>query len=275
MNMTIKEAVNLASKKLNHIEAIVLLQYILNMDKKYIIINSDKMLSKNQEDQLIKNLNKLENGIPLQYITSKAYFMGLEFYVNENVLIPQPDTEILVEEALKVIRKSDKDLKILDLCTGTGCIAISIAKYEKNVQIYGTDISREALKVAEINYKNLLKSGINTNENEIIFFQSDMFNNIKERFDVIVCNPPYIKVGEIKSLSQEVQNEPKIALDGGADGLKYYRIIRNNIQRFLNKNGTLLMEIGYNQREAVQGLFENSSCIKDLSGNDRVVIWRN
>ncbi len=295
-NMTVREALDLASKKTNHIEANTLLQYILNVDKKYIIVNSNSPINQSQEELLMKSLCELENGIPLQYITSKAYFMGLEFYVDKNVLIPQPDTEILVEEALKIINASNKKLRILDLCTGSGAIAVSIAKYAKNVEIIGSDISKEALDIAKINYKKLIKLDngvlknknviksrgndnlINSNNeassNKIKFIVSDMFDKIKGRFDLIISNPPYIKTEVIKQLSKDVQNEPKIALDGGEDGLRFYKIIRDNIESFLAKDGTLLMEIGYDQKKEVQSLFEHSKCIKDLSGNDRVIIWR-
>ena len=289
--MTIKEALDLSSEKIDYIEANVLLQYVLNVDRNYIIVNQDEALEKEQEELLIESLKKLESGTPLQYITSKANFMGLEFYVNQNVLIPQPDTEILVEEALKIINKSTKTLKVLDLCTGSGAIAVSIARYTKNVQICASDISESALEVAKINCERLVitnhENKINSEEiadgvisanseiNKIKFINSDMFDNIKGKFDLIITNPPYIKTEAIKKLSKEVQNEPKIALDGGEDGLKFYKIIRENVENFLEKDGTLLMEIGYDQKEEVQKLFENSKCIKDLAGNDRVIIWRN
>lgn len=289
--MTIKEALDLSIEKIDYIEANVLLQYVLNVDRNYIIANQDEALEKEQEELLIESLKKLESGTPLQYITSKANFMGLEFYVNQNVLIPQPDTEILVEEALKIINKSTKTLKVLDLCTGSGAIAVSIAKYATNVQICASDISESALEVAKINCERLVitnhENKINSAEiadgvtsanseiNKIKIINSDMFDNIKGKFDLILSNPPYIKTEAIKKLSKEVQNEPKIALDGGEDGLKFYKIIRENVENFLEKDGTLLMEIGYDQKEEVQKLFENSKCIKDLAGNDRVIIWRN
>ena len=298
--MTIKDALDLSSEKIDYIEANVLLEYVLNADRNYIIANKDKALDKEQEELLLESLKKLESGVPLQYITSKANFMGLEFYVNQNVLIPQPDTEILVEEALKIINKSTKTLKVLDLCTGSGAIAVSIVKYATNVQICASDISESALEVAKMNYERLInnvnyeglvianhKDKINSDEKDDIvnrassetskikFIISDVFDNIKGKFDLIISNPPYIKTEVIKQLSKEVQNEPRIALDGGEDGLKFYKIIRENVEKFLAEDGTLLMEIGYDQKEEVQKLFENSKCVKDLAGNDRVIIWRN
>ncbi len=266
--MTIKEAKSIASNKIGYIEADILLEYILKVNKQFLVINFDKKIGKNEEKIFYKCLNRLKNGEPIQYIVSKANFMGMEFLVNKDVLIPQPDTEVLVEETLKILDLvKEKNLKILDLCTGSGCIAISLAKYAKNVDIYASDISKKALEVAKENSKNLVNG-------QVKFIKSNMFNNIKDKFDIIVSNPPYIKSNYIKKLDVQVQNEPKIALDGGEDGLEFYKVIRNNIDNFLNTNGVLLMEIGFDQGKQVQEIFENSQCIKDLANNDRVIIWR-
>ena len=146
------------------------------------------------------------------------------------------------------------------MCTGSGCIAISLAKYAKNVEIYASDISKKALNVAQINYNNI-RNNLQSKENE------------KLQFDVIVSNPPYIKSAEISTLDLDVQNEPHIALNGGENGLKFYYEIRKHIEEYLKENGTLLMEIGYDQKEEVQKIFENSKCVKDLAGHDRVIIW--
>ena len=197
--------------------------------------------------------------------------MGLNFYVNENVLIPQPDTEILVEETIEKIKNlMSNNIKILDLCTGSGAIAISIAKLMSNIT--ATDISEKALKIAKTNAQN------NNVQNKIKFINSNMFQNINEKFDVILSNPPYIETNTIKTLSKEVQNEPKLALDGGQDGLEFYRIIAKNAHKHLNKNGIIMLEIGYNQRKAVTQIFEetkkykNIECKKDYSNNDRIII---
>lgn len=298
--MTIKEALQFSkSNNIDNFDARQLLELILNVDKDYIIINNEHELDDEQEKTYLIYLGQLVNGKPLQYITKKQYFMENEFYVDENVLIPQPDTEVLVEQALKIINtiskniknnndnnKENEKIKILDLCTGSGAIAISILKEiekrenkkdknEKNkkteieVEIIATDISEKAIEISKQNEKKILAA------NKITFIQSDMFEkiNIKD-FDIIVSNPPYIKTEEINFLSKDVQAEPIIALDGGEDGLEFYRIIKENIVEYLNKNGYLLMEIGFDQKESVQKMFKNSECIKDYSGNDRVIIWR-
>ena len=282
--MTIKQALNLAKQDLDSIEARVLIEYILKKDDTYIIANSDFEISKSEEKDLLNYLDKIKNGYPLQYITNHQEFMGLDFYVDENVLIPQPDTEVLVEYAIKLAidftKKIDNtnkclnekedfqsNIKILDLCTGSGAIAVSIKKYFPSVTVFASDISKNALEIAKENAKK--------NNVEINFIKSNMFENINEKFDIIVSNPPYIRSLEIPKLSKQVQNEPKIALDGGLDGLDFYRIISKEITKFLNKNGILLLEIGYDQASKVKELFNNSKIIKDYANNDRVVVWKN
>ena len=270
--MTIKEALLHARQFMDNIEAKILLKYILQKEESYIIANANTQLTKMQENELINCINKITEGYPLQYITNQQYFMRLSFYVDENVLIPQPDTEILVETVIKNITelgiKNKFDLgnmKVLDLCTGSGAIAISIKKYLPEVQVFASDISKNALKIAQKNANN--------NKVKINFIKSNMFENISETFDVITSNPPYIKTEEIRKLSKQVQNEPKLALDGGKDGLDFYKIIAKEGPKHLNKNGVILMEIGYDQGQAVTNLFKNSKCIKDYAGNSRVVVW--
>lgn len=251
----------------------ILLANILNVKKEYLLIHSEEEVKQEDKIKYENNINELIKGKPLQYITNKQEFMGLNFYVDENVLIPQPDTEILVEKAIEIAETTQKN-KILDMCTGSGCIAISLAKNINNAQIIATDISNNALNVAN-------KNAINHNvENKIKFINSDMFNNIEEKFDIIVSNPPYIETVTINKLEIEVQNEPHLALDGGIDGLKFYKIIANNAFKYLNENGYLILEIGYNQQESVTqllqdtGKYKNIETIKDLGGNYRVVIAR-
>ena len=201
--------------------------------------------------------------------------MGLNFYVNENVLIPQPDTEILVEEVLQLLKQNvSKNMKrdnirILDLCTGSGAIAISIAKMQENSTVTASDISEEAINIARKNSVD--------NNTDIEFVVSNMFEKINGKFDIIVSNPPYIEEKVISTLPKEVQKEPYIALFGGEDGLKFYRIIAKEGKKFLNANGYIAVEIGYNQKEKVIELFEKEDykevySKEDFGGNDRIVI---
>lgn len=279
--MTIKETLRkgIIELKINNIQepslkARLLLQYILNKPRQYLIIYDNKQLTLRQEVNFFKGIKKLVKGIPLQHITHSQEFMKMTFYVNEDVLIPRPDTEILVEEVIKIAKRINAK-KILDLCTGSGAIAVSLAKYIENSQITAVDISTKAISVAKLNAKN------NNVENQITFVESDLFKELpKEKYDIIVSNPPYIKKEIIKSLDKEVQNEPKIALDGGYDGLDFYRKIINNADEFLKFTGYVCLEIGYDQKDDVLELFESkgkyveATCKKDLFDNDRVVIAR-
>lgn len=248
-----------------------LLSYVLKKDKVYLTINSDTALTDTEYAEFTKYIEQIIDGKPLQYITQKQEFMGMEFFMNENVLIPQPDTEILVETVLDICKRyGNQSLKILDLCTGSGAIAISLSKI-LNTQVFASDISTKALKVAEKN--NVL------NNSKVEFIESNLFEQINgEKFDIIVSNPPYIKNEEIKSLSKQVQNEPYIALSGGEDGLDFYRKIIDEAYKHINKNGYLCLEIGYDQKEDLIKLikqnenYEYENCIKDLSNNDRCII---
>ena len=197
----------------------LLMQYILDKPRQYLLVYDNQTLTLRQEVDYFKAIKRLSNGIPLQHITHMQEFMKMNFYVNENVLIPRPDTEVLVEEVIEIAKKINAK-KILDLCTGSGAIAVSLAKYIEGSQITAVDISLKALSVAKLNAKN------NEVENQITFIESDLFKKLaKEKYDIIVSNPPYIKREIIKTLDKEVQKEPKIALDGGYDGLDFYRKI--------------------------------------------------
>ncbi len=274
--MRIEEAINLGKenlKKENIEDALLktrlLLCYILDKPKEYLIINSKESLSREQEEFFLENIKKLKLGHPLQHITNKQFFRNCELYVDENVLIPRPDTEVLVEEVVKLARTVNAS-SILDLCTGSGAIGIALSK-ETNAEIVATDISKKALEIAEKNSK--------LNKAEVKFIQGNLFENIpkENKFDIIVSNPPYIETKTIETLSEEVKKEPKLALDGGIDGLYFYREIAKQAISFLKINGYLALEIGYNQKTLVTKiLLENNfmeiSTIKDFSGNDRVII---
>ena len=199
-------------------------------------------------------------------------FMKMNFLVNDKVLIPRPDTEVLVEEVIKLSKKFAKP-KILDLCTGSGAIAVSLAKYVNSAEIYASDISKEALDVAKINAKK------NEVENKITFIESDLFMQIpKNKFDIIVSNPPYIRKDVIEDLDEEVKKEPIIALDGGTDGLDFYRKIAKDAYDYLKYNSYLCFEIGYDQKIDVIEILENEKKYtniyskKDLYENDRIII---
>ena len=256
------------------IKAKRLIQYVLKKTVSQIIFDMDDSVKKCEETQYLEYINQIIKGKPLQYITHEQEFMGFKFYVNENVLIPQPDTETLVERTIEIIKDAQsttENIDVLDMCTGSGAIAVSIAKLCKNIKICALDISDDALEIAK---KNAFE-----NEANVEFFKSDMFENISKnsKFDLIVSNPPYIKETVISTLSKDVQNEPHIALSGGKDGLDFYRIIANNAYKYLKYQGKVLVEIGYDQSESVEELFEQTHqydkirCIKDLSGNDRVI----
>lgn len=272
--MNIKQALEYGIELLNknniespNLKTRMLLANILNKNKEYLLIHDTEELNISNINKYKEDIQKLANSIPIQYIINKQEFMGLEFYVDKNVLIPQPDTEILVEEAIKICNTYSGDIKVLDLCTGSGAIGISIGKYVKNAKVYATDISDEAINIAKKNAKQ-------NNVNNIEFIISDMFDNIKEtNFDIIVSNPPYIETDVIPLLSEEVKKEPIIALDGGKDGLKFYKIILSEYKKYLESEGYLLLEIGYDQAKSVGKLINsNYNIIKDLAGNDRVVI---
>lgn len=281
ISMKIKELLeygrsNLIKKEEPYRLSKILLKYLLKVEDSYLVINQNEMVNAEMEEEYKRLIELLNKGIPIQYITHHQEFMGLNLYVNENVLIPQPDTEILVEEIINICRerRSCRSENILDLCTGSGAIGVALVKYIKNIDVTMSDISKEALEIAKKNAK----------KNNVIerckFIQSDMFENIRNKFDIIVSNPPYIKTEVIKELDKEVQNEPMLALDGGKDGLKFYRIIIEQAYQYLNTNGILVLEIGYNQKEEVIKLLKESSKYidiyskKDLGGNDRIVVCK-
>ena len=279
--MQIKEAMRKGMIKLKtndvkepSLKARLLMQYILNRPREYILVHDDKQLTLRQNVDYFKLIKKLIEGVPLQHITHQQEFMKLMFYVDENVLIPRPDTEVLVEEVIK-LAKSINAKKILDLCTGSGAIAVSLAKYIEGSQITATDISRKALSIAKLNATN------NDVEDRITFVSSDLFQNIsEEKYDIIVSNPPYIKRKVIKTLDEEVKREPIIALDGGNDGLDFYKKIIGNAYQYLKYKGYLCLEIGYDQKDEVIDLINKEEKYidtyskKDLFDNDRIVITK-
>lgn len=208
------------------------------------------------------------NNMPVDKIFKKAYFYGLEFKVDENVLSPRPESEMLVETALKYIKQNNYKTA-LDLCTGSGCLAIA-TKLNCEIDMTASDIFQKALTIAKHNAK--------THGVEIKFVKSNMFEKIEDSFDIIISNPPYIDTDEIEELDKEVkEHDPYIALDGGDMGLKYYNIIHDNLRKHLNENGIIVMEIGEDQKELIISLFNDFDLVEslqDLSGNDRVLIFK-
>lgn len=255
-----------------NIKARLIMQYVLNKPREYLMVYDTQNVMLRQEVNYFKAIKKLCQGLPLQHITHRQEFMKMTFYVDENVLIPRQDTEVLVEEVIKIAKKINAK-KFLDLCTGSGAIAVSLAKYIEQSEITAVDISGKALNVAKLNAKN------NEVYDKITFVESDLFSNLKkEKYDMIVSNPPYIKTDIIKKLDKEVQKEPYIALDGGYDGLDFYRKIINEADEYLKFHGYLCLEIGYNQKEEVEELirkqekYTDTYCKKDLCDNDRIII---
>lgn len=277
--MTIMEAIKKGMIELKNenieypkLKSRLLMQFVLNKPRQYVIVNDLKQLNLNEEKRYFEAIAKMRIGIPLEHITHQKEFMKLNFFVNENVLIPRQDTEILVEEVISIAKKI-KAKNILDLCTGSGAIAVSLAKYLPQIEITAIDISNEALKVAK---KNAINNEV---ENQITFISSDMFTNLKnQRFDIIVSNPPYIKRNVINKLDKEVKKEPYIALDGGEDGLYFYKKIVKESYEYLKYEGYLCLEIGFDQKIDLIEIIENEEKFintyskKDLYDNDRIIV---
>ena len=257
------------------LDAWLLLEYTADITRAWYYAHMDDGLDAKTEERYRTLCTKRAQHIPLQHITRRAYFMGYEFCVDERVLVPRQDTEVLVEEAISRMRNLEKP-QILDMCTGSGCILESILKFaeRKGICVSGTgcDISEEALKVAKENDSRL--------QTGAVFIQGDLFENIAETYDMIVSNPPYIRTEEISSLEDEVKlHDPWIALDGKKDGLYFYRLIVKESVKHIKKGGYLLFETGFDQGKDVSVLleeqgYEEIQVKKDLAGLDRVVMGR-
>lgn len=248
------------------LDARLLLEEICGTSRSDLLAHGDKQVTQEQGDSYLSWIEKRKRHIPLQHILGYQEFMGLKFKVTPMVLIPRQDTETLVEE---VMRYLNDGMRILDMCTGSGCILLSLLKYSNSCQGVGSDLSKEALEVARENAENLSL--------DAEFVQSDLFENIEGKYEIIISNPPYIPSGEIKELMEEVRDhDPLLALDGGEDGLTFYREIIKTAGRYLYPGGRLFFEIGSKQGMAVSGLMEKAgyrdvAVCQDLSGLDRVV----
>lgn len=257
------------------LDARLLLEAVCNTNRNDLLVHGDKELTGEQAETYADYIEKRRKHYPLQYIIGQQEFMGLSFLVDSSVLIPRQDTECLVEEILKV---AEDGMKVLDMCTGSGCILLSIMNYKNNIQGTGIDISKDAIALAE---KNAVRLGVNPS-----FYQGDMFYALQhlpeeeKKFDLIVSNPPYIRTTTIESLMDEVKEfEPRIALDGKEDGLYFYRILAEESDKYLNPGGWICLETGFDQSEEVaEFLLKNGYCdiakVKDLAGLPRVVCGR-
>ena len=268
--MTYREAYDKGRKSIvsdeADIEAAILLEFVCNTERGDLFSHPERLLSEDEEKKYFSLIERRNEKEPVQYITGKTYFYGLEFFCDKFVLIPRFDTEVLVEE---VIKRAPKNCELLDLCTGSGCIAICVKHEREDIAVSASDISKEALLVAE---KNKDRYNLDIN-----FIQSDLFENIDKKFDIIVSNPPYIPTKVISGLEDKVKDfEPKGALDGGEDGLDFYKEIAKEAVNYLKDESILIMEIGFDQGEDVSDIlhdngYKNIEVIKDLNGLDRVV----
>lgn len=251
------------------LDARLLLEEVCGTDHNTLLCHGDREVSEAEEEQYRKALEQRAAHVPLQHLLGYQDFMGLRFQVNEHVLIPRQDTEILVEEAMRYLHDG---MRILDLCTGSGCILLSLLHYSNDCEGTGVDISKEALQVAALNAELL---GIKAD-----FLKSDLYEKVTGKFDLLVSNPPYIERKVIPTLMEEVREyDPYIALDGGEDGLDFYRRIIGGAQDYLKRGGQILMEIGSGQAQAVSELlreagFKEIDVCRDFAGLDRVVSGR-
>lgn len=260
------------------LEATLLLANLLNVDKIYIYTHGDLQVPTPIVDKFLELMEKRKKGYPIQYILSEKEFMGLDFYVEEGVLIPRPDTEVLVEYVLKYIDKNydNKAINFLDLGIGSGAIILSLAYYKRNINAYGVDIDDIPLKVANINKEKFKLDNVKLYKGDL--FQGIEGLGLEGKFHIIASNPPYIPKREIETLQTEVKDyEPMSALDGGEDGLIFYRKIIPEARKYLKQGGLLIFEIGYNQGKEVEDIlieegFKDTKILKDLQGLNRVIL---
>ena len=253
------------------LDARLLLEFICHTDRNALYAHGDQEIEDEKMQDFLQLIEKRAVHIPLQHLTGEQNFMGLDFLVNEHVLIPRQDTEILVEEVLKELHDG---MRVLDMCTGSGCILLSLLHYSNACEGLGVDLSADALEVAEQNAETLLDAA---NADRVHFLQSDLFDKVEGKFDIIVSNPPYIASAEVEKLMPEVRDyEPRMALDGTEDGLHFYRRIIEEAGKHLVSSGMLFFEIGYDQGQAVSELmrtegYREVQVVQDYAGLDRVV----
>lgn len=256
------------------LDARILLEFVCGTNRNDLFAHGEKPVAHEKKETYVNCINRRAGHIPLQHITGSQDFMGLSFQVNEKVLLPRQDTELLVEEVMLYLHDG---MSILDVCTGSGCILLSLLHYSNDCRGIGVDISKEALLVAQQNCRNLKLEAEFLESDLFAVFEQDKAAGKLEKFDIIVSNPPYIETEVVETLAEEVKDhEPVIALDGGKDGLDFYRKIAKEAGGYLTRGGMLFLEIGYNQGEAVTKLlrecgFRDVQLKKDYAGLDRVV----
>ncbi|SKB51364.1 release factor glutamine methyltransferase [Lachnospiraceae bacterium] len=248
-------------------DASLLLMHVTGKDRTFFLAHGDEELTE-REETLYQLLTEKRGGhVPLQHLTGTMNFMGLDFNVSENVLIPRIDTEFLVEEAMTFV---EDGARVLDVCTGSGCILLSLMRYKNDIEGVGVDISDDALALSEKNAEELEVQNVR-------FIKSDLFENVEGKFDYILSNPPYIRTSDIDGLMEEVRlHEPHLALDGGEDGLDFYRRIAHEAKDYLESEGRLFFEIGFDEGDALRQIlteegYKDIEVVKDYSGNERVV----
>ena len=270
MPMSVSETVRLVKIRLEPVaaeeaaqQAKLLVAAVLGVEPGALTVHTWVEVSDEQIAIIGELLERRVNGEPLQYILGEWSFMGLPFYTDERALIPRQDTELLAETAIRLLQERGY-ASVLDLCTGSGCVAISIAKLA-NAEVTASDVSADALALARENAE--------LNEVSVTFLESDLFQQVKGKFDLITCNPPYLTRTDMEQLQTEVTFEPKLALFGGEDGLDVYKRIARDYRKYLNDGGTLLLEIGSTQADSVSNLFSTkTSVLNDLGENPRVLI---
>ena len=268
-----KGQLTLKSKKIKtaELDSHILLSEVINKEKKFLILNSEKKISKKNLDHFNTLINQRAKGKPVAYLIRKKDFWKYEFVVNEDVLIPRPDSEILVEKVLKLTKNKNK-LNLLDIGIGSGCILLSILKEKKNFYGTGVDISNKSLNICKVNSHKLGLS------NRVKLFKSDIDNFNCGKYDLIISNPPYIKKNTLKCLEKDIVDfEPKCALDGGINGLSEIRKVINKSSELIKKNGILILEIGFNQKNSIKKILNNKGfyikeIAKDLGNHDRCII---
>jgi len=270
----LSEGINILKKNKIHnprLDSEILLSNLIKRDKKHIILNPKELLNSEQLNKFKCLIERRKKGEPIAYLINKKEFWKDEFFVNEDVLIPRPDTELIIEQVLKIYSK-DAKLQVLDIGTGSGCILLSILKERPNFYGTGIDISKKSINVSKFNAKQLNLM------NRVKFFNSSVDNFKIGKYDLIVSNPPYIELLNLKYLEKDVVNfEPKLALSGGIDGFSKIRKVINNAGILIKKNGKFILEIGFNQKNKVkkilkeEGFYVNKA-IKDYGNNDRCII---